>query len=276
MSSVDRREALGKLLRFGPLLAVAAVAGVALGGCGGGGGNALSTRTGLTATSPAGTAAPTTPSRTRTQATTTETATTQVTTTVPGPTTTVPGPTTTREHVRVTTTTQTATVPVPIQPTTTASTTSSSSGTPWGWIILGVALAAALVIGLVAWRRHRAGAADWSSQAADLTRRSLLALDDVLAKGSVVTGQIQALAAEARSLEARAPDDASRAAAANVRARLDDLAETLESDRALRLGSPPPSAEQISYSTALIRQQVEQLQGALRPPSTGQGPNRAS
>ena len=41
---------------------------------------------------------------------------------------------------------------------------------------------------------------------------------------------------------------------------------TLEGDRTLRLSSPPPSEDQLSYSTALIRRQVEQLQGILRPP----------
>lgn len=139
---------------------------------------------------------------------------------------------------------------------------------------MGLALAAALVIGLLLWlrHRHRAGAAEWGAKTAELNRRALVALDDVLAKGSVVTGQIQALAAEARSLEARAPDEPSKAAAARVRERLDELAATLAADRTLRLTSPPPSEEQLSYSTALVRQQVEQLQGALRPPSTGQGP----
>jgi hypothetical protein len=88
----------------------------------------------------------------------------------------------------------------------------------------------------------------------------------VLAQGAVVTGQIQALAAEARTLEANAPDEAARAEATHLRAQLDDLAETLEGDRRLRLSSPPPSEEQLSYSTALIRRQVEQLQGILRPP----------
>ena len=64
--------------------------------------------------------------------------------------------------------------------------------------------------------------------------------------------------------EAERPNDQ---AAANVRARLDELAATLQSDRALRLSSPPPSEQQLAYSTALIRQQAEQLQGALRPPA---------
>lgn len=178
--------------------------------------------------------------------------------------------TTSETTTETATTSETTTVPLVIPPATTSG-ESSSSSTPWGWIALGLALAAALVIGLVAWQRHRAGAAEWGAETADLNRRCLVALDDVLAKGSVVTGQIEALAAEAGTLEAHAPDDPSRAAAARVRGRLDDLAGTLEADRTLRLGSPPPSAEQLSYSMDLIRQQVEQLQGVLRPPSTGRG-----
>ena len=221
-------------LRVGPVLALVAIAGFALGACGGGGIGALSTQTELTRTAPTRT----TPTRTvTTSETTTETATTA----------------------------ETTTVPLVIQPATTSA-ESSSSSTPWGWIALGLALAAVLVIGLVLWQRHRAGASEWGAETADLNRRCLVALDDVLAKGSVVTGQIEALAAEAQGLEARAPDDPSRAAAARVRGGLDDLAGSLEADRTLRLGSPPPSAEQLSYSTALIRQQVEQLQGVLRPP----------
>jgi hypothetical protein len=94
----------------------------------------------------------------------------------------------------------------------------------------------------------------------------LVALDAVLADGSLVTGQIEALAAEARSLETSAPDEASRGAAGALRGRLDELASALEADRALRLGSPPPSPEQLSYSTALIRRQADQVQDVLRPP----------
>jgi hypothetical protein len=117
------------------------------------------------------------------------------------------------------------------------------------------------------------GAAAWGGRFDDLTRRCFVTVDDVLAQGSVVTGQVQALAAEARTLEANAPDDPARAEAGRVRAQLDDLAQTLEADRTLRLSSPPPSEEQLTYSTALIRRQVEQLQGILRPPpAPGQQP----
>jgi hypothetical protein len=125
---------------------------------------------------------------------------------------------------------------------------------------------AGALLGFLLWRRRRASAASWAGRFDDLTRRCFVAVDDVLAQGSVVTGQIQALAAEARTQEANAPDEAARAEAARLRAQLDDLAETLEGDRTLRLSSPPPSEEQLSYSTALIRRQVEQLQGILRPP----------
>ena len=100
----------------------------------------------------------------------------------------------------------------------------------------------------------------------DLRRRSLVTLDAVIADGSLVTGQVEALAAEAASLEARAPGDAERADSARVRASLDELAETLQTDRTLRLNSPPPSAEQLEYSTARIRHQAQELQGVLRPP----------
>lgn len=65
----------------------------------------------------------------------------------------------------------------------------------------------------------------------------------MLARGSLVNGQVQALATEARTLERHAPDDGASAAAAQVRAGLDELAETLEADRTLRPASPPPSEE---------------------------------
>jgi hypothetical protein len=273
-------------------LVVVAVAGFLFGACGGGDGSALTTRTGGTATRPAATA--TRPEVTiPTRPTPTVPTPTVPTPTVPSPGTTVESPVETTPTVTVieteteveteteieteTETEAETTEPSPTEATTTeaepptetsaAAEPASESDTPWGWIALAAALLLGLVIGLLVWRRRRSAAASWSGRLADLSRRALVALDAVLAEGSVVTGQIQALAAEARSLETRAPDDPSRAAAGRVRASLDELAGTLEVDRNLRLGSPPPSPEQLSYSTALIRRQVESLQSVLRPTS---------
>ena len=219
---------LGRLRRIGLIgsgLATAVLAGFLLGSCGGGDGSAVTTLTGVTATRPAATAtrpsltvptrtAPTAPTPTE-PATTAESPpeTTAPETTAPEPATTAPPPT-----VTVTETTET-TAPVPTEPATTEApptttaeaaetTASEEDSTPWGWIALGIALAAAVLIGLLLWRRRKAGAETWAAQTSDLSRRTLVALDDVIRDGSVVTGRIQALAAEARSLESHAPDDA--------------------------------------------------------------------
>ena len=255
MSAVKRQRA-----HYVPLLAVAAVAGFTLGACGGSGdGSALATLTGLTTTRPGLTS--TLPAEAVTSPlTTAEITTTEIETTAPEPTTpleTAPAPAVTIFET------------TPVEPEQPAEPTADTTSTPWGWIILGVVLVAALLAGIVFWRRRKAGSAAWSRHMADLTQRCFVLLDDVLAQGSVVTGHVHALAAEAQALETRAPDDLSKSTAGRLRAQLAELAATLETDRALRLGSPPPSAEQLSYSTALIRQQVTQLQAVLRPPGTG-------
>ena len=262
------------LARAAPLAAIG-VAGFLLGSCGGGE-SALTTATGLTATRPDVTATgPAAPTRT----TRTVTAPTRTSETVTEPAETVTEPATTEEAETVTTVetetaveTETTVIPPTTAPTPTTTATTEESDTPWGWIALALALAAAAVLGLLLWRRHRTKAARWSRGLTDLSRRSLVALDDVVAEGSVVTGQVQALADEARSLEASAPDDPSRAEAAGLRLRLDDLATALEADRKLRLGSTPPTEEQLAYSTALVRHQTEQLQDVLRPTDAGQPP----
>lgn len=201
--------------------------------------------------------------------TVTETGTVTTTQTLTESNTTVVTAVTTVEATTTATVPATTTSPTTTAPTTaTTSASSSSSSTPWVWIILGLVLAAAL-IGIGFWQRHKAGVAGWRSKAESLNRRCLVALDDVLAQGSVVTGKIEALAADARGLETSAPDDAARASVGAVRSKLEELVRALESDRTLRLGSTAPSQEQLSYSTSLIRQQVEQLQGSLRQSSAG-------
>lgn len=248
---------------------LAAVAGFLLGACGGGGGagSALTTRTGVTVTRTQPTVErPTSPATTTHTVPTVATTTVQVTTTEPHPTTTRPPLTVTVVPPTTSTVPATTTTPPPAAaPATTAATEPvSSSETPWGWIALVLALTALGVVGIVLWGRHRSQTASWSAHFADLRRRTLIALDDVVAQGSVVAGQVEALAAEARDLERHASGDEATAAVAPVRAALDELAEALEADRTLRLATPPPTSDQLAYSDALIRQQVARLQDALR------------
>ena len=239
-----------KPVRVGAALILLATAGFALAVAGTASGRGADTVTTITTTG---------------TVTTTETLTESSTTIVTATVTTVPV-TTTAPAPPTTETTEPETTTAPT--TTAAESSSSSSSTPWIWIIIGLVLAAAL-IGIGLWQRSRAGAAAWRSKAENLNRRCLVALDDVLAQGSLVTGKVEALTADARSLEASAPDDAARASVGGVRARLEDLVRALESDRTLRLSSPAASQEQLSYSNSLIRQQVEQLQGSLRQSSAG-------
>lgn len=148
----------------------------------------------------------------------------------------------------------------------TAAEEASADDTPWLWIALAVALAGLAVIAFVVWRRRRAAKQTWAMRMDAVARRTLATLDEVVTAGAVVTGRVEALAADARLLETQAPDEPARASAGALRAGLDELARALESDRRLRLGSPPPSDEQLAYSTALIREQVVQLRARLVPP----------
>ena len=237
-----------------PLLAVAAVAGFGLGACGGGGdGSALATltgpttRAGLTASRPA---AVTTSLDTTAEIETTPVETTPIEPTTPPETEPAPGVTSFEPD----TTTVEPEQPAEEEPVEPAA---STSDTPWGWISLGVALVAALGAGLVIWRRRQAGSAAWSRHMADLTQRCFVVLDAVLAQGSVVTGHVHALAAEAQTLEARAPDDSSKRASrppartargarscARDRSRPETRIAAAERGAALVLdGSDPPAGQ---------------------------------
>lgn len=265
-------------MRLTGALLLTAVAGFLLGACGSGGGgsSALSTRTGVSVTR---TQPGTVPTRTRTEPageTTTTVAEPTTTADVVTTTTTEPEPpsVTTRPPLTVTlaplpTTTAETTTAVVVAPppttTTTTETASSSTSTPWGWIALVLALAGVGALIAALWSRRRTHSSSWQSKRGELSGRVLAELDEVLERGSVVTGHVQALADEARALEAKAPGGPEKAEAARVRASLDELVRTLETDRTLRLGSPPPTVEQLDYSNALIRQQVDHLQQVLGP-----------
>lgn len=266
------------MLRFAPLLVLALVAGFLVGGCGGGGGTALTTGTRTLPSVPARTeAGPILTQVTTSVLTTVDVTTVELTTeaeTTIEVTTVVPEPVTSTAILTITTTppqveTAPATPVTTVAQTDTAEPVATSSNDNLWWLAFALVFLAGVVLLIVLWSRRRGSASSWRDGMGNLRRRSLVAIDDVVANGSLVTGRIQALAAEAAALEAHAPGDAERAASARLRASLDGLAETLETDRMLRLNSPPPSTEQLEYSTARIRRQAQELQGVLRPPQAG-------
>ena len=260
-----------------------------LAGCGGGDGSALS---GATATRPAPTATrpgvtATRPQRTQPTVTATTPEPTEPTVSEPiadvTVTQTAEAPTVTLTETNVATETQVQTetqitLTLATQaPETTAQTesvaaTSSSDDTPWGWILLGAAVLVAAVLGLLAVRNRRAAGVALERRADDLQRRVLTTLDDVRLQGSIVTGRVQALAAEARSLERSADDDHDRRRLASLAAGLDALGQALETDRNLRLATPPPTDAQLNYSTSLIRRHVDEVDAQLRPPAAPSAP----
>jgi hypothetical protein len=60
-----------------------------------------------------------------------------------------------------------------------------------------------------------------------------------------------------------APDQATASAALAADRALEALRAATDSDRALRLGPPPPTPEQLGYSSAVLRQRAADLEQAL-------------
>ncbi len=146
----------------------------------------------------------------------------------------------------------------PVEPT------ASTSDTPWGWIIFGVLLATALVGTIVTWRRRQTGSAAWSRQMADLTQRSFVLVDDVLAQDL-----------SSRATCTRSPPERRRSNPSTRRSLQSAAGAFARSSRSLRPHSRPTAlcglvttAERGAtlISTAVIRQQVREPQSVLRPP----------
>ena len=163
-------------------------------------------------------------------------------------------------------------------PTTTTTAAKGGSGTSSGTIALIVAavVVALVIIGMVLfllrrrrrqqWRvEGRAAAAEASSLLAVLNR-GLAALDDPAAAArtwSDVESQGAHLHARLQTLAATPPDPASGAAIAGLDRSLQSLRAVVDADRALRLGAPPPTAEQLGYSSAVIRQRAADFEQSL-------------
>jgi hypothetical protein len=213
---------------------------------------------------------------TTTPAVTTTTPTTTPTTTTPttAPTTTSRPTTSTSTTIPTTTTSSTTSTTTPATTTTTTG-SSGVSGKTIALIVLAViaALLVGLLVVLILRRRNRAqwqtearGAVAEASGLAGVVSQGLASLEepafaartwsDVDLRGARLHSQLQGLAA-------RAPDEQAGAVVGGMDHDLQSLRSALDADRALRLGPPPPTAEQLGYSAAVVRQRLADFEQSL-------------
>jgi hypothetical protein len=196
--------------------------------------------------------------------TSTSTSTTALTTTSTAVTTTTTAPSTTS-----TSSTTTTTVPAKRR------SGSGVSGTTIGLIIGAIAAAiVVLLLALLLIRRQRR--ARWNQDAQIAVQEGSRLLATVI-NGLPTLAEPQAAAAmwsrvetlgaplhrRLQTLATAAPDQATGEAAKGADRALEALRAATDSDRALRLGPPPPTQEQLGYSAAVLRQRAADLEQAI-------------
>jgi hypothetical protein len=231
-----------------------------------------------------------------TDTSTTTAASDESTTTAPLPTTTLPvatsaaPPTTSTPSTTSAPSTSTSTSTTTPSSTTTKApaATSSSSSVPWGWIVAGVLIAAALIIiaivliqrnnrirALQAWRQHSESALDAAHLAANLLPRSGQDVPD-LAHWQDVRERVEQAAQALERSSATSPTEEGALAATTAAETLRGLFFALDSDRLLRDGAVAPTTEQLVQADAVTRARRTDLDNALarlelliRPPARG-------
>jgi hypothetical protein len=146
-------------------------------------------------------------------------------------------------------------------------------------LIVAAIVAALLIILLVVLLLRRRGREQWDADARGAAAEAS-SLTGVVTQGLTSLGEPAAAARTWSEVEMRGgrlhtrlqglaqkpPDEAAGAVANRMDQSLQSLRSALDADRALRLGPPPPTAEQIGYSSAVVRQRLadfEQATGQL-------------
>ena len=204
------------------------------------------------------------------QDTTTTTVPVTTTTAAPPTTTTVPpttAPTTTTTHARPTTTTSSSTT------TTTTAAKATSSSKTWGWVLLAVviALAVLLVAFLIARTRRQGREVDWERSvapaitAAELARELVLSQthDDDAQHRATVGVQVDDAVDGLERAASAAPDEAHRALSMRAADSLRGLAFAVEADHLMRSGGQTPTGEQLASADSARRNRSAELNAAL-------------
>jgi len=116
------------------------------------------------------------------------------------------------------------------------------------------------------WRLEGRGAAAEASSLLGVLNSGLAGLDDP-ARAARTWSDLESrgarLHARLQALAGTAPDAVSGAAIAGLNRDLQTLRAAVDADRAVRLGPPPPTAEQLGYSSAVIRQRAADFEQSL-------------
>jgi hypothetical protein len=152
---------------------------------------------------------------------------------------------------------------------------SGLSGTTIGLIIAAItATIVVIFLALLIVRRQRRGRWNQDAQIAVQEGSRLLA---TVINGLPALAEPQAAAAmwsrvetlgaplhrRLQALASSAPDKATGEAARTADRALEALRAATDSDRALRLGPPPPTQEQLGYSSAVLRQRAADFEQAI-------------
>jgi hypothetical protein len=142
-------------------------------------------------------------------------------------------------------------------------------------IVLAVVLIVLVILLLVRrrgreqWETNARGAAAEASSLVGVVTQGLTSLDEPAAAArtwSAVETRGARLHDRLRGLAQRPPDEQDGAVVNRMDQSLQSLRSALDADRSLRVGPPPPTAEQLGYSTAVVRQRLadfEQSSGQL-------------
>lgn len=186
-------------------------------------------------------------------------------------------PTVTRTPTARATVTATATVTAPVASPTATGTESSSGSTPiWPWILLGVAVLAALTGWIVhASRRRSATAADWQSRLIDAYAKGSalhdamavaespgqFAAPDAAGRWTDIQRRADDLTQELYSLREAVPDDGDRARIADTLVSLQAARSAMDAERAP--GGPDPRQAEV------VRDRLDSFEMSLRALRSG-------
>jgi hypothetical protein len=136
-----------------------------------------------------------------------------------------------------------------------------------------VAVAVALLILLIALLMRRRRRAEWWTKArlvaaeasalASAVDRGVPLLRDPNAATQVwadLNGRMTHLRTQLRAMGREAPDPTARTATNRTSQGTEALQSAIDTDRAVRIGPPPPTPEQLGYSEALLRQRAAELE----------------